>query len=251
MASFEKAKKSHQKYHRERGQLKSRKKYGLLEKHKDYVLRAKDYHKKQNRLKALKEKALNRNPDEFYFKMINNKTKDGVHTIKRTTKHTADALKLMKTQDLNYINTKRAMEAKKIEKLQSVLHMLGDEDDLQPTNQHIIFVDSKREAKSFDIAAHFDTVPELVSRKYNRPRIETLKNGVIQTPGVETLKKLERQRQRCYEELRERIEREKKMKLVSEELELQKHLMGKGRREKIQKDGESPPVYKWRRERKR
>ena len=38
--------------------------------------------------------------------------KDGVHTIKRKKKHTADALKLMKTQDLNYINSKRSMEAK-------------------------------------------------------------------------------------------------------------------------------------------
>ena len=42
------------------------------------------------------------------------------------------------------------------------------------------------------------------------------------------LQKLEKQRHRCYEELRERIEREKKMKTVSEELQLQKHLMVRG-----------------------
>ena len=39
------------------------------------------------------------------------------------------------------------------------------------------------------------------------------------------LQRLEKQRHRCYEELRERIEREKKMQKVSEELQLQKHLM--------------------------
>ena len=39
---------------------------------------------------------------------------DGVHTIKKTKTHTAKALKLMKTQDLNYINSKRSMEAKVI-----------------------------------------------------------------------------------------------------------------------------------------
>ena len=39
------------------------------------------------------------------------------------------------------------------------------------------------------------------------------------------VQRLEKQRHRCYEELRERIEREKKMQKVSEELELQKHLM--------------------------
>ena len=37
--------------------------------------------------------------------------------------------------------------------------------------------------------------------------------------------RLEKQRRRCYEELRERIERESKLQKVTEELELQKHLM--------------------------
>ena len=35
----------------------------------------------------------------------------------------------------------------KIEKLQSSLHLLGEKDDSQPTNQHIVFVDSKKEGK--------------------------------------------------------------------------------------------------------
>lgn len=224
----------------------------MLEKHKDYVLRARDYHKKQNQLKALAQQALNRNPDEFYFNMINSKMENGVHYIKeKETKYTADALKLMKTQDLNYINAKRAMEAKKIEKLQSVLHMLGSEEDPRARNQHIVFVDSENEARSFDAAAHFDTAPELVTRKYNRPTMETLQNGVIPIPDVDTMEKLEKQRHRCYEELRERIEREKKMKKVSEELQLQMHLMGKGRRMKITKGNNSCPVYKWRKERKK
>jgi len=33
----------------------------------------------------------------------------------------------------------------KIEKLQSGLHLLEDEDDSRPTNQHIVFVDTERE----------------------------------------------------------------------------------------------------------
>lgn len=48
---------------------------GLLEKHKDYVLRARDYNKKQKRLRALQLKAAFKNPDEFYFKMQTTKTK--------------------------------------------------------------------------------------------------------------------------------------------------------------------------------
>jgi len=184
--------------------------------------------------------------------MISSKTKDGVHTFKKTKKHTAEALKLMKTQDLNYINSKRSMEAKKIEKLQASLHLLADEDNnSHPPNQHVVFVDSQKEAQSFDAATHFDTLPELVSRTYNRPKRETLMKQLIQTPDDQIVKRLEKQRHRCYEELRERIEREKKMQKVSEELELQKHLMGKGRRYKIQKDEKSTPVYKWKKERKR
>jgi len=41
-------------------------------------------------------------------------TQDGVHTVRKTKTHTAGALKLMKTQDLNYINSKRSMETKVI-----------------------------------------------------------------------------------------------------------------------------------------
>lgn len=65
--------------HRERAQPESRKKLGLLEKHKDYVVRAKAFHQKDEALRKLREKAAFRNPDEFYFKMVNTKTIDGVH----------------------------------------------------------------------------------------------------------------------------------------------------------------------------
>lgn len=50
----------------------------MLEKKKDYVLRAKDHHFKGKRLTALRQKAYFRNPDEFYFKMINSRTKVGI-----------------------------------------------------------------------------------------------------------------------------------------------------------------------------
>ena len=65
----------HRRNHKERGQLKHREKLGFLEKHKDYVLRARDYHSKQDRLTRLRQKAAERNKDEFYFSMNREKTR--------------------------------------------------------------------------------------------------------------------------------------------------------------------------------
>jgi hypothetical protein len=65
----------HRRSHKERSQLAHRSKLGLLEKHADYVKRARDYHSKQDRLTRLKQKAAERNKDEFYFSMQNEKTK--------------------------------------------------------------------------------------------------------------------------------------------------------------------------------
>lgn len=66
--AFKKAIRS--KEHRERAQPERRAKLGLLEKKRDYVERARDYHRKEDRLKALRLRASQRNPDEFYFGMI-------------------------------------------------------------------------------------------------------------------------------------------------------------------------------------
>lgn len=65
----------HRRNHKERSQLAHRSKLGLLEKHADYVKRARDYHSKQDRLTRLKQKVAERNKDEFYFSMTKEKTK--------------------------------------------------------------------------------------------------------------------------------------------------------------------------------
>jgi U3 small nucleolar RNA-associated protein 11 len=63
------------KQHRERSQPIKRAKLGLLEKHADYIKRARDFHSKEDRIKKLREKAASKNKDEFYFAMINSSTK--------------------------------------------------------------------------------------------------------------------------------------------------------------------------------
>ena len=59
--------------YRERSQPKSRARLGMLEKHKDYVQRARDFHSKEDALRKMREKAALKNPDEFYFKMTRTK----------------------------------------------------------------------------------------------------------------------------------------------------------------------------------
>jgi hypothetical protein len=94
------------KEHKERSQPIKRKRFGLLEKHKDYVKRARDYHSKQDRLTEMKRKASGKNPDEFYFGMKNAKTNKGVHVVEKERPDagmTAEMQKLVSTQDLTCV----------------------------------------------------------------------------------------------------------------------------------------------------
>ena len=125
MSSWKNAHKSHRRIHKERSQPRARKHLGLLQKHKDYLLRARNYHRKQDLLKILREKAQNRNPDEFYFRMISEKTTDGKHVVDKDEKLSKDELKLLRSQDLKYINFKLAGEKKKIERLRAEVQLIG------------------------------------------------------------------------------------------------------------------------------
>ena len=162
------------KTHKERSQPGDCRKFGLLEKKKDYVLRARDFHKKEDAIKALKTKAAYRNPDEFYFGMQRNRTKDGVHVGRadESNKYTAEELALMKTQDVKYVALKASVEAKKAAKLKANLHRVGldaDEDAVSEEDEeryddegfairaaprrkrkHTVFVDDAETARAFD-----------------------------------------------------------------------------------------------------
>ena len=65
--------------HKERAQPSARRGKGLLEKHGDYIERARDFQKKRKRIDRLREKAREKNPDEFYQAMVGKRTRDGIH----------------------------------------------------------------------------------------------------------------------------------------------------------------------------
>eukprot|EP00960_Hanusia_phi_P035740 751909-Hanusia_phi.AAC.1 len=147
MSSFRNAVK--RKTHKERAQPAARSRFGLLEKHKDYVERARDFHKKQNQIKILREKAAFRNPDEFYFKMQSSSTKRGVHQVNRDNSLDDDTIKLLKSQ----LQT----EKKKLEKMEGDLHCLSAMAAIPKQNKHTIFLDSDEEPEDLDLAEYFDT----------------------------------------------------------------------------------------------
>jgi hypothetical protein len=92
---------------------------GLLEKKKDYKLRAEDYNEKKKRIQKLKEKAALRNPDEFYYKMQSLKTGQSGHVIgmRKTKKLEQKAIEIMKLQDQSFLALRTQMEKKVIHAL--------------------------------------------------------------------------------------------------------------------------------------
>ncbi|KAM6909923.1 putative U3 small nucleolar RNA-associated protein 11 [Xenentodon cancila] len=252
MSSFRKALKSRQRNHHERSQPGFRKHLGLLEKKKDYKLRADDYHKKKNTLAALRKKALEKNPDEFYFKMISSKLEDGVHVMKKKNEEvTEEQKKVMRTQDIGYVEMKRVAETKKIERLKGELHLLDAE--RKEKNKHTFFVDSKKQVQTFDLANHLNTAPELVDRVYNRPTLKTLETKSIQG-AVEphSIQKMARQRKHQYKILSQRIDREKKMFVISQKIQTRKDLQDKTKKVKVKKEtANAAAVYKFEAKRKR
>ncbi|KAK3551321.1 hypothetical protein QTP70_014999 [Hemibagrus guttatus] len=252
MSSFRKALKSKQRDHKERSQPGFRKHLGLLEKKKDYKLRADDYHRKQKTLNALRKKAMDKNPDEFYYKMINTQLKDGKHLIKpKEEEMTEEQKKVMRTQDIGYVEMKRVAESKKIERLKSELHLLDVESEQK--NSHVFFVDTKKEVEDFNLATHLNTVPELVNRAYNRPTLDTLMNkSILGAVTPKNIEKLAKQRKVRYAELSQRIDREKKMFIISQKIQTRKDLQDKNKKVKVKNETSTAPgIYKFETKRKR
>lgn len=253
MSSWKRAAKAGQKTHRERHQPEVRNHLGLLEKKKDYISRARDSQEKRATIKLLRKRALNRNPDEFHFHMINSKMENGIHREKeKHNEHTPEQIKLMETQDIKYVAYKRNIEAKKIDKLQSQMHMLDATDRIQ--NQHVFFLDNGKQVENFDLVKKLDTHPALMSKRTNRLKMSILKDMRLPEWDEKTIAKIEQSKCMSYEELQKRVKRERQLMIVQQKLETRIALKDKKtKKPKLVKPGtrNNAPVYKWKFERKR
>jgi U3 small nucleolar RNA-associated protein 11 len=274
--------------HKERSQPTHRAHLGLLEKKKDYKVRAKDYHKKQDVITNLRRKAAMRNPDEFYFGMKNSEVHQGRHRKIEEAKRKEriaeighDAVKIMKSQDLSYVRMQTLKDMRKVEKMQASLQYLGDnpttmsdsDEVVDKKKKHTIFVDSRSKAENFNVVDHFNTVPELAGRSFNRPRQEMLlKIGSnddgyydddAKVPSEKALKKqknlekkqakiLSKARSQAYAEMEARTKRIDLMKNAEAHLITEKIVTSKGRKRKIKPaENGKPAVYKFRKKRAR
>lgn len=266
--------------HKERSQPQKRQHLGMLEKKKDYKERAVDYHRKEDRIKKLREKASMRNPDEFYFGMNSSKVKDGHHrSLEDARNLPAEMIQIMKDQDLTYVRMHRQKDVKRAERMQASLHLLETADDSKESKtkrKHTVFVNSKKEAEDFDVTEHFDTLPELAGRTYNRLRKEDVKalakarfskydadEDELHQPTRQDLekhskvqrqiaKKIAKARSTAYGEMEARVQRANVLKQAEDHLVTAKNLSGKGRKRKIKAaENGKPAQYKWRRQRLR
>ncbi|EXM23932.1 hypothetical protein NW756_009625 [Fusarium oxysporum] len=235
--------------HRERAQPLERRRLGLLEKHKDYSLRAKDFNKKKAQLKNLKEKAAERNEDEFYFGMMSrkgpgSKIQDGKRwsgTVEGDRGNKAmdvETVRLLKTQDIGYIRTMRQVVAKEVARLEEQVVLTRGFDKLDE--------DEDDEDEGSDSEFDFATAPsrpkeprKIVFMDDEEQREETILDLEDEVDADKTFegfdddkkKEAEFERAKALRRLRRQLENaRKKLKALTDaegELEIQRAKMAK------------------------
>ncbi|KAJ4120056.1 hypothetical protein NW768_010339 [Fusarium equiseti] len=232
--------------HRERAQPLERKRLGLLEKHKDYTLRAQDFNKKKKTLKNLQSKADERNEDEFYFGMMSrkgpgSKLKDGkkwqgtVAGDRGNKSLDVDTVRLLKTQDLGYVRTMRQVVSKEVAQLEEQVVLTRGFDKLDEDEE-------EEEDDGSDSEFDFATAPskpkaprKIVFMDDEQEREEILGDRLDMDDEDDVEKKEdskdEEERAKSLRRLRSQLENaRKKLKVLTDaehELEIQRAKMAK------------------------
>lgn len=276
--------------HKERAQPLGRvSRHGLLEKKRDYKVRAKHSNRKQARLKLLREKAAFRNQDEFYHAMENSRTSKGISLKQRDVEsamasRSGEERLLASSRDGTYVEMKASIERGKLEKLKKGLHFLDDAQNV-PQRQHIIFVsdDEMEEREEYDsedeefrdAEEEGDDEEEASSSgddidENEEVEAESGSDDAQEDDGNEGGESEEadededetgkldadvlKARGRAYREHAAREVRLAKLNSVVQDVRMEKKLLGKGMRYKV-RDADpvrgTPAVFKWRQQRKK
>lgn len=175
--------------HKERSQPEARKHLGALEKHKDYVKRAKRRHEKVAKLAEVKRAAAQRNPDEFNVKMAqavmdvtSGKMKRKLAPLAERKKHAAASLK-QNLENVNYL--RKAAEHDELRARELLDEVIGL--DMKPCNTHTVFVDDEADLRNFKPAQHFGTTDEMLAFPATRGKVEIMKRTVLPEALVKSL----------------------------------------------------------------
>ena len=178
------------------------------------------------------------------------------HSTAVANKYTADELALMRTQDVRYVASRAATEARKVERAASALHGVGAVD--RPPSSHVVFVDDAAEVVSFDPVIHFDTPADLLNRAHNRPRraaVEKASSTITLARGGRADRaamKANKAMAAAYADVERRKAKVAALLRVEEALRTRGALQGKGRARRVTAKGSGEgAVYKWAKVRKR
>ena len=161
---------------RERSQLSWRKDLGMLEKKKDYQIRAKIYHKKEKELNQLKKEAELRNPNEFYFSMVSDMKEKPLETKFQPLSHfTKEQRLLLKTRNKEYIDNKITQHKRRLERLRSELPHDG-------RNASRIYYSSVDEYLAD--RDNIKTRDEEIEKKMSSPEVQVLMERIKHYEGV-------------------------------------------------------------------
>ena len=225
--------------HRERAQPANRTKFGILEKKKDYVLRARDFQSKKKRLHSMKVKAAYKNPDEFYFGMVKSWIDKKSGKVRQAADHeklSGEVIKLMKSQDLQHIQEMIRVNAAKLESFkQEHAITIGKAFTKHQTKslkgKHLKFIEDDEELA--------DLLIEKMERSEQIKEIKPEDTDSISTSDP------------IVEEYQARLDRIKILKIAERKLLQEKLAAAKGRKRKIGEDENGIPIYKWDQERKK
>ncbi|KCV69436.1 hypothetical protein H696_03865 [Fonticula alba] len=265
--------------YRERPQLPGRRKLGMLEKKRDYTVRARDHQQKRDRLKKLEQAARLKNVDEFTYGMINAQMKGGVHKFaERDENLTEEEKKLIGTQDATYMQLRVSQEQKKIERLRENLHFVDVVTKKRAEDSGKAVFLSKEEARQLAAASKLGdtelkkTLKAMVSATGAADSSDTsdVEDVVLSDDEQETLptsitnlgdlKSIVRARDRAYAELQARVNRVEKIKSIKNEVDTRRGLQAAQSRlrghagggiKKIGTDARGNKVYKLAKERLR
>ncbi|KAJ2896480.1 hypothetical protein IWW38_002004 [Coemansia aciculifera] len=152
----------------------------------------------------------------------------------------------MDTQNVTYVKMQRDINKKKIEKLQSDLHIVAED-----KGEHTVFVENRQMVREFDAAKHFGTTEEFVERRHNRPTEAVLEGAEIARPSENHLKRAVALRETKLGELKDRLVRADQLQRAESEMLLRRAMKEKGKKKKVGKDRLGLAVYKWKAERKK